>query len=325
MLLGAATFTNYLAVFVACAALLRELLSCGSGTAVAWAPSWFAGRASFAPPQNGRAVLGFAVWLPADLWFFLAQRGSRAGQFAPFDLRWSRGWRGIQRRLCSAACRCTSMAVARTVVARRCAPAEGVARAGGPALAPHFHPGGAPSARDGRGGAGGRPAAARLRVRQHADRVALSGLCHAVHRSVAGRRTAATVCGGVLAVQAVALWTDVRPETMQPARATAIAAAALAGDGVVLLPHGNDGVGIVGAFAIEAPPGIRLMVIRRDESSAQIGARVRLFARVARTARAGRRQPCDVAGDARDVRQSMLASGGRRGQRDGLRRICPEE
>ena len=52
-----------------------------------------------------------------------------------------------------------------------------------------------------------------------------------------------------------------RPETMQPARATAIAAASLVGDGVVLLPHGNDGVGIVGAFAVEAPPALRLLVV----------------------------------------------------------------
>ena len=71
-----------------------------------------------------------------------------------------------------------------------------------------------------------------------------------------------------------------RPETMQPARATALAAVALVGDGVVLVPRGNDGVGIVGAFAIEAPPGLRLLVIGRDESSAQIGARVSPYPRV---------------------------------------------
>ena len=41
---------------------------------------------------------------------------------------------------------------------------------------------------------------------------------------------------------------------------------------MVLLPHGNDGVGIVGAFAVEAPPALRLLVIGRDASPAQIRA-----------------------------------------------------
>ena len=52
-----------------------------------------------------------------------------------------------------------------------------------------------------------------------------------------------------------------RPETMQPARATAAAASRLAPGGLVLLPRGNDGVGIVGAFAIESPPAQRLLVV----------------------------------------------------------------
>ena len=96
----------------------------------------------------------------------------------------------------------------------------------------------------------------------------------------------------VLAVQAIALLgLMTRPETMQPARATAIAAASLVGDGVVLLPHGNDGVGIVGAFAVEAPPALRLLVIGRDASPAQIRARASGYPRVgARLARPGRKR-----------------------------------
>ena len=43
---------------------------------------------------------------------------------------------------------------------------------------------------------------------------------------------------------------------MQPARATAAAAQRLADDSVILLPLGNDGVGIVGAFGIEAAPAL---------------------------------------------------------------------
>ena len=49
---------------------------------------------------------------------------------------------------------------------------------------------------------------------------------------------------------------------MQPFRATATEAARLAGDGIVLLPRGNDGVGIVGAFGIEAPPTLPILLLR---------------------------------------------------------------
>lgn len=75
----------------------------------------------------------------------------------------------------------------------------------------------------------------------------------------------------VLAIQAMSLaGLMTRGETMQPARMTARDATRLAGDGVVLVPHGNDGVGIVGAFAREAPATLRLLVVRRDDTPAQI-------------------------------------------------------
>jgi hypothetical protein len=52
------------------------------------------------------------------------------------------------------------------------------------------------------------------------------------------------------------------PRTMQSARLAAGEAARLAGDAVVLVPAGNDGVGIVGAFGIEAPPSLPILLIR---------------------------------------------------------------
>lgn len=52
------------------------------------------------------------------------------------------------------------------------------------------------------------------------------------------------------------------PRTMQPARLAASEAARLAGDAAVLVPAGNDGVGIVGAFGIEVPPGLPILLIR---------------------------------------------------------------
>ena len=51
------------------------------------------------------------------------------------------------------------------------------------------------------------------------------------------------------------------PRTMQPARIAATEAARYADDAIVLLPAGNDGVGIVGAFAIESAPTLPLLLV----------------------------------------------------------------
>ena len=68
------------------------------------------------------------------------------------------------------------------------------------------------------------------------------------------------------------------PRTMQPARAAAAEAAKPGHGEVVLLPRGNDGVGIVGAFGIEAPPALPLLLIRPGDP---IAARVAKYRRVA--------------------------------------------
>jgi hypothetical protein len=71
----------------------------------------------------------------------------------------------------------------------------------------------------------------------------------------------------VLALQAAAIaGLLLSPRTMQPARAAAAEAAALADSGIVLLPRGNDGVGIVGAFGIEAPPALPVLLVRPDDA-----------------------------------------------------------
>ena len=59
------------------------------------------------------------------------------------------------------------------------------------------------------------------------------------------------------------------PRTQQPARAAAAEAAGLAGGGIVLLPRGNDGVGIPGAFGIEAPPALPLLLVRPGDPVAE--------------------------------------------------------
>jgi len=58
------------------------------------------------------------------------------------------------------------------------------------------------------------------------------------------------------------------PRTMQPARAAASEAARLAAGTTVLVPRGNDGVGIVGAFGIEAPASLPLLVISPGDAIA---------------------------------------------------------
>jgi hypothetical protein len=52
---------------------------------------------------------------------------------------------------------------------------------------------------------------------------------------------------------------------MQPYRVAAAEAAGLVADGVVLVPRGNDGVGVVGAFAIEAPPALPILLLRPSD------------------------------------------------------------
>ena len=58
------------------------------------------------------------------------------------------------------------------------------------------------------------------------------------------------------------------PQTMQPAsRQPPARRRNWRSDGIVLLPRGNDGVGIVGAFSIEAPPALPLLLIRARDSA----------------------------------------------------------
>jgi len=254
MLLGAATLTNYLALFAA--------------TAVVLIP----------PRHRGWRILGFAIFIPLDLWFFLAQRGSRSGQFPPFALvpnlevlgrymaanvlgglplyaapglrpfvavtlgavfvvllmlvvwRWRHIGRG-QARL--------------VLICATAAPPVGLL-----ALGLVFDN----SPIELRYLGFSAPFAALL----------LAGALSTMPRVSDLRAAAIGILVGIQAASIAGLM--LRPETMQPARATARAAAALADSGIVLLPYGNDGVGIVGAFGIEAPPALPLLLIRAGDT-----------------------------------------------------------
>ncbi len=277
-LLGAATFTNYLAVFVACAALLHAVVATSA-----------AARRS--PHLDGDCrvasllamTVGFVVWLPADLWFFLAQRQTRVGQFAPFEVvpmlaglaQYSVAnlfgglplyAPGVGRTAVTVALAVLSVGLVALIILRwqRIATPETrvllVVTAAAPPIGLLL--------------LGVVFDNSPIELRYLAFATPFVGLLIAASLPLYARYV-------ILAIQAIALiGLMTRPETMQPARATADATASLAHDGVVLLPHGNDGVGIVGAFAVESPPTLRLLVIGQEEAPAEIRARAARYPRV---------------------------------------------
>lgn len=258
LLLGAATFTNYLAAFIGCAAVLWALLA--SRRAWVW------------------AAIGFLALLPADLWFLVAQHGSRVAQFEPFGLASSavRLARytvasvfgglplyvpGVWSPVAAAAIAAFALMVSLFAPFRwhRIHPLIGICAFAPPVgllllgLAFNSTP---------------------IELRYLTFSTPFIGLIFAS----ALPRGLVYVVLGIQALSLIGLMTCA--ETMQPARATALAASALARDGIVLVPYGNDGVGIVGAFAGEAPPTLRLLIIRPDETPTQIVARAGNEARV---------------------------------------------
>ncbi len=284
-LLGAATFANYLAAFVASAVILHGAFGKSEATG-----RHNDGRAPRRGPPCLRIamaacpiIIGFAAWLPFDLWFFLDQRKSRIGQFLPFDPM-------------SAAVRLARYSAA-TVFGGLPLYADGPARTVVATTLALFLLGlialiirrwrqiATPEARLLLAMAAGAPAIGLLLLGLVFDNTPIELRYLAFSTPIIGLLLAAalprTIRHAVLAVQAIALFgLMTRPETMQPARATAMAAAALVGDGVVMLPRGNDGVGIVGAFAVESPPTLRLMVIAPDATPAQVRARASRYPRV---------------------------------------------
>jgi hypothetical protein len=263
-LLGAATFANYLAAFVACAALVWLAFDGGRRRALL-------------------ALVGLSVWLPPDLWFLLAQRNSRGDQFASFQVIPAFGrvaryvaanlFGGLPLYVDGVAGTAVNAALAVLLIGLATLIIRGWRDIATPrtplllilcAAAPPI-------------------GVVLLGVVFNNEPIELRYLCFAT--PYVGLLLAAAlpryVRYAVLAVQAIALLgLMTRPETMQPARATALAAASLAHGGVVLVPHGNDGVGIVGAFGIESPPALRLLVVRSEETPAAIRGRTMHDARV---------------------------------------------
>jgi hypothetical protein len=235
---GAACFTNYLAVFTACAALLWLLFT--------------------RPRLLPAALAGFLPILPVCAWFFLAQRQSRIGQFEVFAPRHAlallakdsgaaifgglpiyAGHFYAPVTLVLAALFLTSLVF---VLRRRHAHAAFFALL---AIAPPcglfalgivFH---------------NTP----IEIRY----LAFSTPFLALLLAPALPRPVLTL---MLAVQACAIaGLAFAPATMQPQALAAHAAAAYPG-ALVLLPAGNDGVGIPGPFIAAAPDDMRIKLIR---------------------------------------------------------------
>lgn len=280
-LLGAATLTNYLSAFAALACLLA------AGLHLLWPQPPVDGAA----PAGGirtlaQAIamgLGFLAFIPADLWWFLAQRDARPGQFPPFSLSLS---------LARLAVRFTGdiLGGLPLYVAGTASPA--ITAVLGllliwllSCIVRHWRHIGIPRARMLFALAALAPPAGLLVLGVIFNNTPIEVRYLTFSTPFVGLLLAGALGGrGVsllLAVQAAAIaGLMLAPQTMQPARAAAHAAAALVQDGVVLLPRGNDGVGVVGAFAIEAPPGLPLLLIPALASPGQIRLRIRPWHRV---------------------------------------------
>ncbi len=276
LLFGAATLTNYLSAFVGIAAL-----------------SWLVVTHWRRPRLWLSAGLGFAAFLPADLWFFMAQRGSRAGQFPSFRLEASLVRlaaygtanlfgglplyvSGMARTVVGGVLGAAMLGLAALVAWRwrllaREARCLLLACAAAPPLGLLAL------------GAAFDNTPIELRYLCFATPFVALLLAGALAPSIAGGARGGLMGPVLLSTRAAVLTLQVlaiaglilRPETMQPARAAARSAAALAGsDGVVVLPRGNDGVGVVGPFLAELPDATRVLLVSAEDSPGLLRARL---------------------------------------------------
>jgi hypothetical protein len=269
-------------------------------------------------------MLGMAPFLAADLVFFLAQRDARPGQFPPFEwlpslIRMARysaanlfgglplyvgtEWQAVVSAVLAGLLAAALLLIAarwrhvgtetprRLLLAGAVAPPLGLL-----ALGVLFN-----------------NTPIELRYLAFATpfvALLLAGAIGTMKRATRHAVTATLI--GLQTVSLVGLMT--RPETMQPARAAALHIGSLADRPVVLLPRGNDGVGIVGAFAIEVPPATPILLLRGEESVQRIRQRIaglKLIAFAALAQDAASREAIDTAREALSDRcWHLLATSG---------------
>jgi hypothetical protein len=251
--LGAACFTNYLAAFPAAAAAV-----------------WLARHR---PRRLALMLLGLAPFILADLSFFLDQRSGRVGQFPPFA--WAPMAVAMAHALGGAVLGGLPLYLPPG------APRLGATALLGLALGALVLLPGIRWQHLGREEprlllgltAIATPAGLLLMGRvSHSIPVeiryfalALPPLALLLAASLAslGRPWSRLVLASVLTVQAASIaGLMTRPETMQPEGAAARAAFRAVGNtGLVLLPRGNDGVGLVAAFLTAAPDGLHVLLV----------------------------------------------------------------
>ena len=303
-LFGASTMSNYLSVFAAAACMLAfgmgthdltggSLRAGTEDTSVAprtvdsdvrVTPGRDDGRPKVTRWRHAVAVaLGFLIFIPADLWWFLAQRGSRSGQFPPFSLAQS---------LARLAVRFTGDILGGLPLYVDGTASVLLAGALGLALfaligrvAWRWRDIGLRKPRLMFALAALAPPTGLLLLGAIFNNTPIEVRYLTFSTPFVGLLVAGALTTGwatlLLAVQAASITgLMLAPQTMQPARAAARAAADMVQGGIVLLPKGNDGVGIVGAFAIEAPPALPLLLIGAAETPAQIRARIEPWHRV---------------------------------------------
>jgi hypothetical protein len=256
LLLGAASFANYLAAFTAIPVLV-----------------WLAWRRL----RDGvLAASGFAVFVAADLVFFLAQRDSRAGQFPPFHL--GDGLLRLGKYAAAGVAGGLPLYAPASLAAPMTAATAIVLGLLAVAVAVRWRRIATPSGRALLAGCVIATPAGLLALGLIFDNTPIELRYLAFATPYAALLLAGALAdrrwptAAVLTLQAAAIaGLLLRPETMQPMRDAAREAAALADmQTVVLLPQGNDGVGLVGAFIASAPGNLRLMLAGRDTQAAAL-------------------------------------------------------
>ena len=243
---GAAASANYLAIFTAFAALFWLILA---------RPRW---RFLIL------AVGGLLPFLLADAWFFVAQRASRTGQFAAFS------WRHALPLLAKdagatlfgglpvyAGALAVPVTIGLLILAVLCGVA--IIRAWRPPFALFALAAAAPPA-----------GLLALGVVFHNTPIEIRYLAFATPflASLAAAALPRPLLIALLTVQACAIvGLAIAPATMQSQGAAARAAAALATPHtLVLVPFGNDGVGIPGPFLAAAPDNLSILLIGPDQN-----------------------------------------------------------
>jgi hypothetical protein len=250
LLLGAASFANYLAAFTAVPVLLFHAFR-----------RWREGL---------RAAFGFGGFVLADLFFFMAQRGSRPGQFPPFHLL-----DGLTRLAKYTAASVTGglpLYLPDTMAAPASASLAAILIALGALVAVRWRRIATPPARGLLAGAATATPAGLLLLGLVFDNTPIE----LRYLAFATPYAALLLAGALGSLKRPALWGApllalqaaaiagllLGPETMQPMRQAAREAAFRAdAQTVILLPHGNDGVGLVGAFVAEAPDTLRIRLV----------------------------------------------------------------